>query len=158
MYKNQPAFETKLNFSFIQDLISYTWNVRAFFNQSTGYLMYLRVDQTQSLWGVPETIGIILIAIFSIIMYNVIKFEFQKKFNERQTNIINAKLDESKEMARLSGLDTEAIDNISKDSQFDVGPSENDKKVDNEKIDEDIPTNKPKKLSWEEYKKLEEGE
>ena len=72
-YNNSLAYATHLNFSFIQDLIQYQWNVKAQFSQDTGYLLYLYVFQSESLWGVQESEGMIFICLGVILIYNIIR-------------------------------------------------------------------------------------
>ena len=156
-YNNSLTYSTYLNFSFIQDLIQYQWNVKAQFSQDTGYLLYLQVFQSESLWGVPETVGMIIICLGVILIYNIMRRQFQRMFDERQQKIINSQKSNKGILATIPAASKEELkpQTISESTtQNEPPPSQPDTTTSTESKDD---KNK-KKLSWEEYQKLENKE
>lgn len=155
-YANQSAFETKLDFSFVQDLTSYSLNVHAYFNETNGYLIHLQNIVSQTWWIVPEFTGLSIIAIFSVTMYNVFIYEFEKLFNEKKENIIKAQLQEENENEISSNNQFENTKNL--EDVFSTADQDKFDELNSDSTEEIKKTTKSKKLSWEEYKKLEDKE
>jgi hypothetical protein len=109
-YKGIAAYETSIDYSFIQELIKVRWKVNAFFSQESGFLLYLKVEQTEALWAIPEMLFMLIPVIIILIYYEFIRSRIQKSFDERQANILIAQeqdtelVEESNEL--LSSLES----------------------------------------------------
>ncbi len=158
VYNNVPSYTTHLNFSFIQDLISFQWNVKAHFDRNTGYLEYMQVVQTEQLWGIPEYIGMFIIAMASFLIYYLIRSKFQKMLDEKyailvQSNIESAKQQDHNNNFTPGALFDKPYESTEKNDNSGSSQNENPAKGNNgiDSTKEDY----KKKLSWEEYEKLE---
>lgn len=152
-YNGIDTFSTELNFSFIQDLISVQWNVKAHFSQSTGFLLFLQVQQFESLWGIPETFGLIFLTSGIALLYDRFRKHFQRLFDEKQENILRAQSSNIRRIPVENPSTNRIFEQVDPNmSKFTVeenkGSSEKKEQINDGK----------KKLSWEEYKKLEEEE
>lgn len=161
-YNNTPAYQTGLNLSYVEYGMNIQINEKVFFDPQ-GYLLFLTASQTSSIWGIPEMLGLLIIASFTIIIYYVIQHDFQMKLNERQEKILKAQLNSSAEIVDLSDQTDEFSTSSNKvvEPQNDISESKKEnleKKDQNEENDVIKNKNSKNKLSWEEYKKLEDGE
>ena len=145
-YNNSPAYETNMKFSFIQDLIVYHWTVNAFFNKTTGYLESYQEKVTMTPWRIPETIGMIAIVSAVLLTYEGIRRNIQKKYDEKFEVLTNAKSVDSEITSVENEFRDDSRNNIPKTPSDTTDNSENSN------------TNAQNKLTWEEYKKLEDKE
>lgn len=157
-YNNIPSYTTHLNFSFIQDLISYQWNVKAHFSRSSGYLEYMQVVQTEQLWGIPEYTGMFIIAMGSILIYHITRSQFQKMLDEKFEILAQSNNNSNNHL--------DSNDYFAPNALFDKPSNSVDKNTNAENLPEETNNNEgnsskqdtKKKLSWEEYQKLEDKE
>lgn len=87
-FNNISAYRTYIDYSFIQELITVNWQVTAYFEQSTGFLLYLKIVQTEGLWAIPEMITMLITAILILFYYEFIRFRIQKEFDKHHQNIL----------------------------------------------------------------------
>ena len=150
-YNAYNAIHSHLNFSFIQDLIQVDWKVQGYFNRSNGILLYLNINQTESLWIFPEIMGMLIIWASIIAFYELLRRNIQDKFDLKQDLILKsqAKIVDNNltEMEKENDFRLEKYPTTMNKDEFNNSNSE---------TDEDEKDGK--KMSWEEYKKLEEKE
>lgn len=158
-YNNTPCYTTHLDFSFIQDLISFHWKVNAHFMQSSGYLQYMQVIVTQQLWGIPEYVGLFVIALGSAVIYTILRAEFQKLYDEKYHALTKEQFEKNNQSLPPA---TEPIKSL-----FDTPPVQNNSTTDVSHNSPEEATgtepdpnsvNDKKKLTWEDWKKLEDGD
>lgn len=84
------VYKTFVSYSFIQELISVSWEVTAYFNKQNGFLLKLELKQIESLWAIPEMVSMIIPVVLILLYYEFVRNQIQKKFDERQNNILKA--------------------------------------------------------------------
>jgi hypothetical protein len=156
-FLGQETIYSSLQYNFVQDLIQVDWNVQAHFNRSNGFLLYYQVYETESLWIIPEIVGILIIWFSIILFYELLRKNIQKVFDEKQDAILKAQASNSNE----ESIPYRPKEEIVFDSEkYPVNSETSREHVSNGNLtkDKDLKTKKiAKKLTWEEYKKLEES-
>ena len=144
-YNNNPAYETNMKFSFIQDLVVYDWTVNAFFNKTTGYLESYQEKVTMTPWRIPETIGMIAIVSGVLLTYEGLRRNIQQKYDEKFEVLTYTKPIHHE----ITPVDEESKNDSNNSPKI---PSDTAETSENSNI------NDKSKLSWKEYKKLEDKE
>lgn len=86
----QETFRTHMSFSFTQDLIKVEWELEAHFSRSTGFLLSQTIRQQESLWVIPEMVGMVVLAVAVSLLYEYAKRSLQILFDERQEMLLEA--------------------------------------------------------------------
>ncbi|MFV2015559.1 MAG: hypothetical protein ACC656_09045, partial [Candidatus Heimdallarchaeota archaeon] len=154
-FNNFESINSKLNYSFIQDLIQVDWQIQAKYNRSNGILLYMKIAQTESLWVVPEVLGMLTIWSFIIIYYELLRRNIQKVFDKKQEAIIKSQPAQADKL-NLHQLNQKTDFRLEKYPDPETKSGKNVSEEPDSTTANEIDLKNGKKLSWEEYQKLEE--
>ena len=119
----------------------------------------MQVVITQQLWGIPEYSGMIIISHGSILIYNLLRSQIQKMYDERYINLTGSRGMPSRPQGALNlNPPVTVFDRPIDFSERNTNQTDNQNNYEKENEDKTDDKDSKKKLSWEEYKKLEDGE
>ena len=119
----------------------------------------MQVVQSEQLWGIPEFVGMFVIALGTAVIYSLIRSQFQKLFDERYAALTGFQRTNNQSEPE-STISNRNIFDTSTDSKSNFEPNDVPKQndIETQESSSENSENGKKKLSWEEYKKLEDQE